>query len=321
MSLFRSILYISTGDSSEETAIMNAVSLAQNNQAELTIINVVPVITAGISLLHGSSTPSKLQAAVVEKSWERLETLIAPYKNKARINLQVLVGTIFLEAIKSILRNGHDLLIKPAENPSFIQRLFGSDDMQLLRNCPCPVWLLRTEEKPKYERILAAIDLDPYAPDNAEQGLNEHILGLAGSLALANFAELHVAHIWDAPAETMLRTWSENPQQASSSYVDGVRVNHEKAYEKTQQKFMQQFGKDTSEYLAPEFHLQKGVAATAIPQLAKKLSTDLVVMGTVARAGVSGLIIGNTAEAIFEQLQCSVLAIKPPGFVSPVKLS
>jgi len=32
------------------------------------------------------------------------------------------------------------------------------------------------------------------------------------------------------------------------------------------------------------------------------------------------LIMGNTAEAILEQLDCSVLAIKPPGFVTPVSL-
>jgi nucleotide-binding universal stress UspA family protein len=29
---------------------------------------------------------------------------------------------------------------------------------------------------------------------------------------------------------------------------------------------------------------------------------------------------GNTAEAILEQLDCAVLAIKPPGFVTPVVL-
>jgi universal stress protein E len=39
-----------------------------------------------------------------------------------------------------------------------------------------------------------------------------------------------------------------------------------------------------------------------IPQMANDLSADLVVMGTVARAGISGIIIGNTAEAVFHQL-------------------
>jgi nucleotide-binding universal stress UspA family protein len=43
-------------------------------------------------------------------------------------------------------------------------------------------------------------------------------------------------------------------------------------------------------------------------------------MGTVARTGIRGFFMGNTAETILEQLNCSVLAIKPPGFVTPVGL-
>ena len=56
-----------------------------------------------------------------------------------------------------------------------------------------------------------------------------------------------------------------------------------------------------------------------IAPLAAGLGADLVVMGAVARTGISGLIIGNTAEAILDQLTCSVLAIKPAGFKTPVK--
>jgi nucleotide-binding universal stress UspA family protein len=41
-------------------------------------------------------------------------------------------------------------------------------------------------------------------------------------------------------------------------------------------------------------------------------------MGTVARTGVRGFIMGNTAETVLEQIDCSVLAIKPQGFVTPV---
>jgi nucleotide-binding universal stress UspA family protein len=43
-------------------------------------------------------------------------------------------------------------------------------------------------------------------------------------------------------------------------------------------------------------------------------------MGTVARIGVAGLFIANTAEAILEQIECSVLAVKPEGFETPVSL-
>ncbi|ABM21246.1 MAG: universal stress protein [Gammaproteobacteria bacterium] len=46
---------------------------------------------------------------------------------------------------------------------------------------------------------------------------------------------------------------------------------------------------------------------------------DLIVMGTVGRVGIPGLIIGNTAESILEQAKCSVLAIKPEGFKTPIE--
>ena len=36
--------------------------------------------------------------------------------------------------------------------------------------------------------------------------------------------------------------------------------------------------------------------------------------------GLAWLLIGNTAESVLEQLRCSVLAIKPSRFVSPVTL-
>ena len=45
-----------------------------------------------------------------------------------------------------------------------------------------------------------------------------------------------------------------------------------------------------------------------------------MVMGTVCRTGVAGFFIGNTAENVLHQVNCSVLAVKPQGFVSPVKL-
>lgn len=321
MNLFNNILYVSESGVPEEAAILRAVALAENNQADLSVIDVVPVVTAGIGMPHGSPISHELQTAALNERRKKLELLIEPYRKRLCIRLDVLAGRKFLEVIRVVLRNNHDLLIKPVENPNFIERLFGSDDMQLLRNCPCPVWLTCTEEKSKYEHILAAVDFDPDMPETTEQNLNRQILDLSCSLALSDFAALHVIHVWDAPAETMLRTWADSPQKASTSYVEGVRSSHESAYNQLRQQLIERVGKNTSDYLLPEFHMRRGTAATVIPETARQLHVDLVVMGTVARTGIAGLLIGNTAEAILEQLQCSVLAIKPPGFVSPVKLS
>ena len=65
---------------------------------------------------------------------------------------------------------------------------------------------------------------------------------------------------------------------------------------------------------------RRGEPEAVIPQFVVDHGVDLVVMGTVARRGIPGLLIGNTAERILRKLPCSVLAVKPDGFVSPVGL-
>jgi nucleotide-binding universal stress UspA family protein len=73
---------------------------------------------------------------------------------------------------------------------------------------------------------------------------------------------------------------------------------------------------------APEnIHLIEGDAGKIIPQAIQNLSTDTLVMGTVARSGIPGLLIGNKAEKILSEVQCTVLAVKPEGFISPVKIT
>jgi nucleotide-binding universal stress UspA family protein len=40
----------------------------------------------------------------------------------------------------------------------------------------------------------------------------------------------------------------------------------------------------------------------------------------VGRTGIPGFLIGNTAEQVLSEVTCSVLALKPRGFVSPVTI-
>jgi universal stress protein E len=40
----------------------------------------------------------------------------------------------------------------------------------------------------------------------------------------------------------------------------------------------------------------------------------------VRHAGIAGILIGNTAVTILNRIDCSVLAIKPEGFFTPVTI-
>ena len=67
-------------------------------------------------------------------------------------------------------------------------------------------------------------------------------------------------------------------------------------------------------------HMLAGPPGDVLPRLAERLDVGVVVMGTVGRTGLTGLIMGNTAETILRAVRCSVLAVKPEGFVTPVKV-
>lgn len=110
------------------------------------------------------------------------------------------------------------------------------------------------------------------------------------------------------------------PEEKITTYVDQVRQQYEQTMNALMNEMTVRLGKEALDYLKPQIHLVNGWARKEIPALIKKIKADLVVMGTMARTGIPGFIMGNTAETILNQINCSVLAIKPPGFITPVTL-
>ena len=61
----------------------------------------------------------------------------------------------------------------------------------------------------------------------------------------------------------------------------------------------------------PTDHIQliDGPAVDVITKTAKDMSPDMIIIGTVARTGVKGILVGNTAERILDGIDCDILAI------------
>ncbi|HEY9041878.1 MAG TPA: universal stress protein, partial [Rheinheimera sp.] len=201
---------------------------------------------------------------------------------------------------------------------------FGSDDMNLLRECPCPVWLVKPQAEQSYKRVLAAVDVAygyPPAELETHQVLNQQILEIAASLALSDFAELHVVHAWQAPDESTMHGVLHTPKAKIAAYVEQERRRNKASLDELMRSVPCTLDRNAADYINPITHLVKGSASIEIPALAKELAADVIVMGTVARTGVPGFFMGNTAETILNQIDCSVLAIKPPGFETPVTVT
>jgi len=324
MQRFKNILAVIELKQSPDRVLARAVSLAKNNQAKLSVVCVVPEITAGIGMPEGGPISAQLQAAAIADARQQLEQAIGSIGSQTAVQTAVLVGTPFLEIIREVLRNAHDLLIKAPEDPDWIERLFGSDDMHLLRKCPCPVWLVKDASAASYRRILAAVDVDADHPASelpVRHQLNIQILEMAASLALSDFAELHVVHAWQAIGENAMRgPYLAQPDVDVDEYVEQTRDIHESGLNGLLDELTSRWDVEAGKYLSPQKHVIKGLPRREIPALARTLEADLLVMGTVGRTGVPGLFIGNTAETILEQIECSVLAVKPEGFRTPVSV-
>jgi universal stress protein E len=65
--------------------------------------------------------------------------------------------------------------------------------------------------------------------------------------------------------------------------------------------------------------IKEGLPEDVIPYVAKEFKSELVVIGTVGRTGLSAALVGNTAEHVIDSLDCDVLALKPDGYKSPLE--
>ena len=254
-----------------------------------------------------------LLESVIKDRREQLQPLIESI-GAAGIKAKILIvpGTPFLEIIRQVLRGQHDLVMVTAEGTDGLkERLFGSITMHLMRKCPCPVWAINPVSHKSFTRILAAID--PESADNKHNALDKLVMDLASSLAYLEKSELHVVHAWNLPGEEQIRNRGVILQGELDMWLRGVRSRR-------QNQLDDFLGHYSSLDLSPRFHLIQGRAGTVISRVVQEEKIDLLVMGTVCRTGVGGFFIGNTAETVLSQVDCSVLSVKPEQFVTPVTL-
>jgi universal stress protein E len=294
----------------ETSALDKAVALARQNGGRLTLFSVLkkPPVIHG----YGESVAQDQQASAVAERREWLRGLMVPLQHDdVDVAVNVAEGISFLEIIRQVLRDQHDLVITTAEEIKGIRaRVFGATSMHLMRKCPCPVWVVKRAQTRPYARILAAVDPSVYDPKR--DSLNPQILQLAGSMAREVAAELHIVHVWSMFGERYLH----------HSGMTKKEFQEAKEYEKAQHKqnFETLLNRVDVTDLKPHVHLVEGDPVEFIPELVTELGIDLLVMGSVGRGGIAGFLIGNTAEEVFNQVDCSLLTLKPKGFITPVTL-
>lgn len=310
---FSNILLVLDTDFCRTPALDRAVALVRNERAALTLCSVVDSIPANDLRTITAITPAEMLDSVVTATRNRLTTLADELRARGiPTKLQVLVGKAHTEIARLVRSSNCDLVIKPiAEHGTIRARVERRENTNLMRHCPCPVWLVSAENPDSESAIIAALDMPDEADTNSE--LNENILRVARSIALAEFRPLHVVHVWRLFGEGHLRARGD----ARANRAVDQMVEREAAKRAIWLRETVSFARSESErlaieFVAPKLHVVKGLVRQVVPELAEKLNAGLIVMGTAGRTGLSGLVRGNTSEAILARSDCSFLIVKQP---------
>ena len=205
----------------------------------------------------------------------------------------------WLAIIRTVVSEDADLVIvgKRTERGDR-NRKIGSVTQKLLRNCPTAVWAVDPDADATPKTLLAATDLT---------AVGRRVLEIAASLAAEQGSRLHVVHAYQMPLDAQM-----GGDHAQVEFEQKARAEAEELIH----RLLDEFGMGERS----EIHLGLTSPARAIMACVDRLEPDLVVMGTISRGGIPGMLVGNTAERLFARLDCSLLTVKPTDFVCPVEI-
>jgi nucleotide-binding universal stress UspA family protein len=177
------------------------------------------------------------------------------------------------------------------ENP-LKRALLTPDDWKLLRYCPCPVLIAKTNRPWTEGSILVAVDVG----NSSGEHRRLHASLISNAFEVANIAKATL-HVFTAHPSPML---------SASDPTFQLRETIEARYRQQCASFVKEFELDEE-----QMHIKEGPADVLIPEMAKELDAVVTVIGTVARTGLSGALIGNTAEVVLDAVETDVLVLKP----------
>ena len=298
MKRLESILLYANGTSGLDVALRRAEALAITNEALLWVVDVLPGRDRPWSTV--GEDPESRQAAVNARLRE-LDLLVAPAcRHGVAVRVKVLIGRPSSEIIREVLRHRHDLVVLNAETEEgWPGSLFGRTDLHLLRDCPCPVWVIRRGEHRPHRRILAALDGGEDWSERQQESLR--ILEHSALVAESDGSELRIVYC--------LGHWTS---YNSPRFVKNALGPHGR-------RMGELLAKCDLSRVRHDVRLERAAAVDVIAALGDEI--DGLVMGTVWRSGPAGVLIGDTAEDALARVDCSVLAVKPQGFRTPRRFS
>jgi universal stress protein E len=290
----------------EQPAFDRALELAKTLKADITILGrcYEAYCEDGSSL--ETETKYKIKSALINTTQKWLDTFTAEAEDKGiEISTEVhWQKDIYNAVMMSMNTNNFDLVLKGAKDHyGIVDRIFTHSDWNLLRHCPAPVLLVKSAKPWSNKRILASIDATAHT--KSHQLINENILDFSEYLSGQLSTELHIVNSYPMVALAFAMVPEVTAPEDLQEYITR---QHSDECEKYAHKY-----NINEDYI----HIKEGDPDDVLEVITEELNIDLVIIGSIAREGISGVLLGNTAERIINRVQCDILVIKPLDGVDP----
>jgi universal stress protein E len=308
---FRKILVATDFSKHSAAALVRGMWLGERSHGEVVVAHVLTNFRQAVSampyslqweLLYGDM--EKFQRGLRTNSQNRLLQFVKPYVNQnVQIKTETLLGKADIALTHAVQCEGYEMVVLGTQGRSALQRFFlGSTALRVIHHCPATVWVAKEGCGWPLTRLLVPMDFSPVSRRSLEQ---------ASWLAAQSQAQvdlLHVVELDDVSADL------DTPAHAAHEDSEIRRRIEDQARQR-----MEEWSAEAG--LLPgqiSMSVAWGKPWQIIGECCRRFNSSLVVLGTVGRSGVEGLLLGNTAEKVLKTCDCSVLAVKPADFVSPV---
>ncbi|AWL11959.1 Universal stress protein [Saliniradius amylolyticus] len=306
---FNNILVVVDPTVEQQKALNRAVELAKKTGADITAFLTIYDFSYEMTTMLSVEERETMRQAVVDDRTEWLSELITSQVQDDSITVKAKVvwhNRPYEAIVHEALEHQYDLIVKGTHQHSALKSvIFTPTDWHLLRKSPVPVLLVKDHDWRDQGHILAAVNVGTEDEEHAK--LNDKIATTAKAYADTLNADMNLVNSYPG---TPVNIAVEIPEFDPASFNQSVKEHHEQ----TMREFADKHGIGQEHCFVRE-----GLPEDAIPAAARNVDAELVVLGTVGRQGISAALIGNTAEHVIDELDCDVLALKPDGFVSPLK--
>ncbi len=265
-------------------ALQKAAVLAESSGARLTLLNtfVMPQPTANVA---GISASEIIDSALRERR-RKLEALAVTLRRRG-LRVQCVVEWDYPEheaVVRYVLAARPDLLVAETSHHNRLVRwILSNTDWELIRSCPCPLWLVRGGALPKKPKVLVAVD--PAHVQAGRSRLDTRLIGAAQALVASIGGTISIIHADDV----------------EHSRIDAV------------ERLGNRHG-----ILPANRYLFPGEATRVLPEAVWHVGADILLLGAVSRSRLGQPFIGTTAERVIDRVECDVFVVKPVGYRSPV---